>query len=124
MFDFKKEEIECTCGKTAACKIFENTEIISIPDGWYIEMDGDYCGGRWAHFYCSKVCVKIQVDKMTNEYKKCLEAKEKQEQDEKEKWALARQKYLSDHKAQTGHDEGCDCASRGYNVTMIDWSRT
>lgn len=121
MNKFKIEEIECTCGKTAVCKSFQDTEIMSIPDGWYIQMDGDYCGSRWAHFFCSKACAKIQVNKIADEYKKCLEAKEKQERDEKEKWAVVRQKYLADHKVQTGHDEGCDCASRACNITMIEW---
>lgn len=42
---------------------WEEDDPFAIPEGWYLQTGGDYCGGRWMHFFCSLECAKNEKNR-------------------------------------------------------------
>ena len=68
------EHIQCgVCGKSEKITFLPNEQygmawgkdkhphdeaVFSMPIGWFMQFDGDYCGGRWMYIFCSAECAK------------------------------------------------------------------
>lgn len=62
------EQIKCQiCQKDGVIICIEaehrDDSVYMVPDGWFQQFGGDYCGGRWVIFYCSQDCADCAVCK-------------------------------------------------------------
>lgn len=72
-FQSNRQDVQCSkCKKDIKLNFlssdngisYEDDPVFSVPENCYIQTGGDYCGGRWMHFFCSPECAKIEKEKI------------------------------------------------------------